>query len=89
MNNPKNQKQLVIHYLYYNESVTLKHVINDSLFHKFNTRLSEIENKLGYSITNKDRVKFINRFGRKSNFINYSRSVTDDKLKEIFESYAN
>lgn len=84
---PKNQKQQVIYYLYYNESVTMKHVINDSMFFKFNTRLSELENKLGHSITNKDRVKFTNRFGKKSSFINYSRCVTDKKLKEIFESY--
>jgi hypothetical protein len=87
MNNPKNQKQLVIYYLYNYESITMKFVIDDSLFYKFNTRLSEMEKKLGYEITHKDPVKFISRFGHKSRFKKYSNRVSDKKLIELFDSY--
>ena len=84
---PKNQKQQVLWYLLNYESITMKFVINHSMFFKMNTRLSEIENSLGYSITHKDKIKFINRFGRKSNFLKYSKCVPDSKLIEIFKSY--
>ena len=84
--NPTNQKQQVIYYLYNYESVTMKFVINDSMFYKFTTRLSEIENELGYEITNKVPVKFISKFGKKTDFKNYSKCVSDIKLKEIFRS---
>ena len=87
MKEPKNQKQQVIWYLLNYESITMKFVINDSMFFKMNTRLSEIENKLGYPITFKDRVKFTNRFGRKSDYKKYSKCVSDEKLTEIFNSY--
>ncbi len=85
---PTNQKQQVIYYLLNYESITMKFVINDSMFFKFTTRLSEIENELGFSITNKDKIKFISRFGRKSKFNKYSKSVSDKKLIEIFNHYA-
>jgi len=84
---PTNQKQDVIDYLYNYESVTMKFVINDSLFYKFTTRLSEIE-KVHGKITNKTPIKFINKFGRKSDFKMYSKCVSDERLKEIFNSYA-
>jgi hypothetical protein len=84
--NPTNQKQQVIWYLLNYESITMKFVINDSMFFKMNTRLSEIECKHG-TITNKDKVKFINRFDRKSNFLKYSKCVSDERLIELFELY--
>jgi len=86
METPKNQKQLVLWYLLNYESVTMKFVITDSLFFKFNTRLSEIRNEVGV-ITKKERVKFTNRFGRKSDYFKYSKSVTDERLKELFKYF--
>ncbi len=83
---PTNQKQQVLWYLLNYESITMKFVINDSMFFKMNTRLSEIENEHG-TITNKDKVKFINRFNRKSNFLKYSKSVSDERLEELFKLY--
>ena len=87
MINPTNQKQQVLHYLYFNESITLKYVINDSMFFKMQTRLNDIELEHG-EITHKDRVKFINKFGRKSTFLKYSKSITDQRLIELFKIYA-
>ena len=44
---PKNQHQLPLYYLYNWDSFSLKDVINDSMFFKFQTRLSELEKKHG------------------------------------------
>ena len=85
---PTNQKQQVIYYLYNYESITMKFVINDSMFWKFNTRLSEMEKKHG-TFTNKKTIKFTNRFGRKSDFKMYSKCVSDEKLKEIYSIYSD
>ena len=86
MNTPKNQKQLVIYYLLKWESMTLKRVINHSMFFKFQTRLSEIEAKHG-TIAFRDKVKFINQFGHKSNYNLYSKSINEEKLMEIYKTY--
>lgn len=83
--NPRNQKQQVLWYLIYSPSINLKDVINDSLFYKFQTRLGEIEREHGI-ITNKKRVKFTNRFGRKSSYIEYSLKDTQ-RAKELFNKY--
>ena len=87
MKNPNNQNQQVIWYLYNYKKLTMKFIITDSLFWKFNTRLSEIENKLGFSITHKKRVEFINKFGRNSTYLEYSKSVPRKKLLELFKIY--
>ena len=71
MENPKKQKQQVIWYLYNWNEFSLKDVIEDSLFHKFQTRLNEIESKFGV-ITKKVRHSFTNRFIRKSPCLNFS-----------------
>jgi len=86
MKTPQNQKQLVIHYLLQNKGITLKDVINDSMFHKFQTRLSEIESIFG-QIAERKRIKFTNRFNHKSDYLEYKRCVSVEKLKEINEYY--
>lgn len=80
---PKNQKQLAIFYLLENSKVNMKFVINDSLFFKFNTRLSEIENTHGV-ITTKERVKFKNRFNRDSSYLDYSLAISKEKAVKLF-----
>jgi len=80
MKEAKDQKQAVLWYLLNWETVTMKDVINDSLFFKFNTRLSEIEGEHGL-IANRVREKFTNRFGRKSNFHVYSCIDKEKTLK--------
>ena len=46
MKAPKNQHQLALYYLYNRNDFSLKDLINDSMFFKFQTRLSEIETNL-------------------------------------------
>lgn len=82
---PKNQHQQVLWYLLYTPSINLKDVINDSMFYKFQSRLGEIETKHGV-ITNKKRIKFTNKFGTKSSYIEYSLKDCQ-KAKELFNKY--
>jgi hypothetical protein len=85
---PKNQYQLVIYLLLKeNKPFSLKDVINDSMFFKFQTRLSEIENDCSCFIAKRERVKFENRFGHKSTYNVYSRSIPKEKLIELFNRY--
>jgi len=83
MKNPKKQKQQVIWYLYNWDELTLKDVINDSLFHKFQTRLSEIELKFGI-ITKKTRHTFTNKFGNSGSFYSY-KAIDKNKLELLYE----
>ena len=83
---PKNQKQLVIYYLHEYPKVSLKDVINDSMFIKFQARLSEIEQEHGY-IAKRTRVEFTNRFKHKSYYFDYSLCIEPEKLLEIYNSY--
>ena len=71
MKEPNNQKELALWYLLNYQEVTMKQVINDSLFFKFNTRLSELENEYGV-FTNKVRKTFLNRFKRGCSYLVYS-----------------
>lgn len=82
MLNPTKQKQQVIWYLYNWNEFTLKEVIEDSLFHKFQTILSEIESKFGV-ITIKIRHKFTNKFGNQGSFYTYE-AIDKQKLKQLF-----
>ena len=83
---PTNQKQQTLWYLLNWDSFSLADVIKDSMFHKFQTRLSEIENEHG-AITKKTKQLFTNRFGRKSDYLIYS--CTDKKkANELFKTYA-
>ena len=82
---PTNQKQQTLWYLLNWDSFSLADVIKDSMFHKFQTRLSEIENEHG-AITKKTKQFFLNRFGRKSDYLIYS--CTDkEKANELFKTY--
>ena len=85
MKKPKNQHQLAIWYLIQFPIVSLKFVIHDSMFWKFQTRLSEIEAEHG-TLVNRRRVKFINRFGNQSSYITYS-CINKEKARLIYDLY--
>lgn len=84
---PKNQHQQVLWYLINWDKFSLKDVINDSMFYKFQTRLSDIENKYCGYIANREKAEFTNRFGRKSNYNIYSSRLSNEKLIELFNKY--
>ena len=81
--NPKNQHQLVLHYLIKWEWFSLKDVINDAMFFKFQTRLSELESKHGL-LARRKRVNFINQFGHESAY-NIYKSVDKQKCINLFK----
>lgn len=85
MKNIKNQHQQVLWYLINFGEFSLKDVINDSMFYKFQTRLSDIELEYG-SLTLKTKKPFTNRFGRKSNFTLYKCSNIA-LAKELLNKY--
>lgn len=80
-----NQHQQALWYLINWDSFSLKDVINDSMFYKFQTRLSEIETEHG-KIAKRKKVYFTNRFKRKSNYNIYS-CIDKKKAKKIFFKY--
>jgi len=86
MENPKNQHALVIWYLLNYDTISLKFVINDSMFIKMQTRLSEIESEQ-CKISNRYKCKFTNRFGRKSDYNIYSSCLEKSKMLELYEIY--
>ena len=78
----KNQHQQVLWYLInWDRWFSLKDVIIDSMFYKFQTRLSDLELKYG-SLTERKDEKFRNRFGRKSSHTLY-RAKDIEQLKEL------
>lgn len=81
---PKNQHEQVLWYLYYWDKFSLKEVINDSMFYKFQTRLGELETKHGELCT-KERKEFVNKFGNKSNY-NMYKAIDKRKILEIYET---
>ena len=86
MENPKNQHALVIWYLLNYDTISLKFVINDSMFFKMQTRLSEIESEQG-KISNRYKCKFVNRFGRKSDYNMYSSCLDRNKMLALYKEY--
>ena len=86
LEHPKNQHQLALWYLFHWQEFSLKDVINDSMFFKFQTRLSDIEQDLGYEIASRTVKKFENRFGRKSKYNLYS-ALDKNKILEIYDNY--
>ena len=80
---PKNQRQLCLWYLYNWNNFSLKDVINDSMFFKFQTRLSEIECDLGIELAKRTRVEFTSRFGKKSTYNIYS-ALDSDKILSLY-----
>ena len=81
---PKNQYEQVLYYLYTYSDIDMKFVINDSMFYKFTTRLSELENKLAITLASRTKEKFVNKFGTRSSFNRYSSALPKEKLEEIF-----
>jgi len=84
LKNPKNQHQQVAWYLLMWSKFSLSDVISDSMFYKFQTRLSEIEKRHG-SISKREKKEFKNRFGRKSNYTIYS-AINKEKLILLYNT---
>jgi hypothetical protein len=82
MKQPKKQAQQVIWYLYNWDNFSMKDVIIDSMFYKFQARLHEIELKFGI-ITNKTRHNFKNKFGNKGSYFTYN-AIDKIKLLDLF-----
>lgn len=81
---PKNQHQLVMWYLFNYAEFSLKFVINDTMFFKFQSRLSTLELKHG-TFTKKRRVSFTNRFGNPGSYLKYSISNKELATKVLNE----
>jgi len=79
----ENQHQQVLWYLINRNKVALMDVIKDSMFFKFQTRLSELESEHG-NLTIKVRKKFTNRFGRESSFLEYT-ALDKEQLKKLLK----
>ncbi len=80
--NINNQHQQVLWYLLNFKKFTLTDVIKDSMFHKFQTRLSEIEKEYGI-LAKRETYQFINRFGRTSSGYIYT-CIDSEKVKSIY-----
>lgn len=78
---PKTHQEVVLWYLYYWNSFTLKDIINDCMLYKFQTRLSELEKKHG-ELANRKTIKAKNKFGHSMNFFEYS-AKDKEKIKQI------
>ncbi len=82
----KNQHQQVLWYLINSDfPFSLKYVIADSMFYKFQTRLGEIESKHGV-ITHKTKKSFLNRFKRVCTYTKYE-AIDKNKCKELLKTY--
>lgn len=82
MKKPNNQKELVLWYLYNKDYFSLRDLINDSMFFKFQTRLSELEGIHG-KLANRETYKFTNRFGHSSDYNIYS-AIDKKQILEIY-----
>lgn len=82
----KNDYQLVLWYLYHwKKPFSLKDVINDSMFYKFQTRLSEIEKDFGV-IAERKSIPFTKKTGRKSAYNVYS-PIDKNKILDIYDKF--
>ncbi len=88
MKHPKNQHQAAIFYLYtLNFAFSLKTVIDSSMFFKFQSRLGEIESEHG-TLATRERILFTNKYGNKSSYNVYYRSVSKQRLEQLFNLYS-
>lgn len=81
---PKNQHEQVLYYLYTWSSFTLMDLIVDSMFFKFQTRLSELEEKHG-KLATRVHKPFVNRFNHKSSCYIY-KAIDKQKIREIYDN---
>lgn len=79
---PKNQHQLVCWYLLTMNGFSLREVINDSMFFKFQTRLSELEKEHGL-LAKRTKVKFTNRFQHSRVYYLYE-AIDKQKVLSIY-----
>ena len=85
MKQPKKQRQLVLWYLinYSHMAITLSYVIKDSMFYKFQTRLSDLEKKYG-QLAERKTFRFTNRFGHQGKHYGY-KAIDVNRCKEIYK----
>lgn len=81
---PKNQHQLVLWYLIKYKDFSLKDLINDSMFFKFQTRLSELELKYMDHLAERTLQYFTNRFNHKSKYYTY-KAIDIEKCIELYK----
>ena len=85
MKNVNNQHQQVLWYLINWDSFSLADVINDSMFHKYQSRAAEIEKEHG-AIMTRSRKKFTNRFGKVRSYLIYE-CIDKNRAKELMIKY--
>jgi len=79
---PTTQHELALYYLIEWDNFSLKDVINDSMFYKFQTRLAELEAKYGM-LARRNRRMFISRFGMKRAYNEY-QAIDKKQLINLF-----
>lgn len=82
---PQNNHQQVLWYLINWKEFSLADVINDSMFYKFQTRLSEIEREHGV-ISTKTNQNYTNKFGQKTHYTIY-KCIDKKKTRELILKY--
>jgi hypothetical protein len=80
-----NQWQEAIYYLIKWDKFSLKDVINDSMFYKFQTRLGEIEAEHG-TLVERGKQSFTTKHNKSRKYTTY-KAIDKEKLKEIFKLY--
>ncbi len=81
-----NTYQEAIYDLMTMSNFSLADVIHESMFYKFQSRLSDVESDHGI-IAKRTKRQFTNQFGRKSDYNVYNACVSQKILTEIFNSY--
>ena len=79
---PRNQHQLCLWYLIELNEFSLMYVIRDSMFFKFQTRLSELEKEYGALATRK-KIPYTNKHGNSADY-NLYKAIDKNKLKRIY-----
>ena len=82
MKAPTNQHELTLWYLFNKDAFSLREVINDSMFFKFQTRLSELEKEHGL-LAKRTKVKFTNRFQHSGVYYLYE-AIDKQKVLSIY-----
>ena len=80
----KNQHEQVLWYLYNWDKFSLVDVIKDSMFFKFQSRLSTLESRYG-TLAKREKKTVKNRFGRECTFYIYS-AYRKQFIKQIYEA---
>lgn len=87
---PKNQYALVLHTLMHPpKELDNGYWMKAYKSYKFSTRLGELEQKLGINLVHRQQRDFVNRFGHKSNYVEYIPYLTRTKYLEYYTKINN